>query len=190
MKKWVFDLKNRNNMKIINGVIVLAVAIMAVSCGGNNKDASKEATTEQATDSNRVAAGSYANEQLGYSITYPKDILMLDESTVNSEAQVFKPASGKAELRIYSDKRVDKSGAPLIFNAAYEEDIADRKGRQIAHSALSPNYYVISGLDGDMLYYQKTIFTKGALVTAVLKYPKEEKDIYNAMLSPLFSSFK
>lgn len=178
-------------MKIINGLIVLAMAVMVISCGGStNKDTSKEATTEQATDSNRVAAGSYTNEQLGYSITYPKDILILDESTVNSEAQIFKPVSGKAELRIYSDKRVDKSGTPVSFNAAYEEDIADKKGRQIAHSSLTPNSYVISGLDGDMLYYQKTIFAKGALVTAVLKYPKEEKDIYNAMLSPLFGSFK
>lgn len=178
-------------MKIINGVIVLAVAILVVGCGGNtNKDNVKDESTEQAADSNKVAAGSYTNEQLGYSITYPKDILILDETTVNGEEQLFKPTSGKAELRIYVDKRVDKSGAPLSFNTAYEEDIADKKGRQIAHSSLSPNYYVISGLDGDMLYYQKTIFTKGTLVTAVLKYTKEERDTYNAMLSPLFSSFK
>lgn len=178
-------------MKIINGVIVLALAVMVISCGGNtNKDASKDASTEQVVDSNKVAAGSFTNEQLGYSITYPKDILILDESTVNSEQQIFKPVEGKAELRIYSDKRVDKSGTPIAFNAAYEQDIADKSGRQIAHSSLSPNYYVISGLDGDLLYYQKTIFSKGALVTAVLKYPKEERDIFNAMLNPLFNSFK
>ncbi|PXV58412.1 hypothetical protein CLV62_14921 [Dysgonomonas alginatilytica] len=178
-------------MKVINGAILLAVAVMMIGCGGNtNKDALKDTSTEQVADSNKVAAGSYANEQLGYSITYPKDILILDESTVNSEQQVFKPVEGKAELRIFSDKRVDKSGTPIAFNAAYEQDIADRKGRQIAHSSLSPNYYVISGLDGDLLYYQKTIFSKGGLVTAVLKYPKEERDIFNAMLNPLFGSFK
>lgn len=178
-------------MKIINVAIVLALAVMVIGCGGNaSKDVSKDASTEQVADSNKVAAGTYANEQLGYSITYPKDILILDETTVNSEQQIFKPTAGKAELRIFVDKRVDKSGSPIDFNAAYEQDIADKKGRQIAHSALSPNYYVISGLDGDMLYYQKTIFTKGALVTAVLKYTKEEKDTFNAMLNPLFSSFK
>lgn len=177
-------------MKLINGAILLALSVMVISCGGNaNKDNEKEASTEQVADSNKVAAGTYTNEQLGYSISYPKEILLLQDSG-NGEEQIFKSAEGKAELRIYSDKRVDKSGTPLSFNTAYEEDIADKKGRQIAHSALSPNYYVISGLDQDMLYYQKTIFTKGALVTAVLKYPKEEKDTYNAMLSPIFNSFK
>ncbi len=178
-------------MKLINGTIILALGVMVISCGGNtNKDNAKDESTEQVVDSNRVAAGTYTNEQLGYSISYPKEILLPEESSANGEEQIFKAASGKAELRIYSDRRVDKSGAPLSFNTAYEEDIADKKGRQIAHSALSPNYYVISGLDVDMLYYQKTIFTKGALVTAVLKYPKEEKDTYNAMISPIFNSFK
>lgn len=178
-------------MKIINVTVALAVAAMVIGCGGNsNKDVSKEATTDQVADSNKVAAASYTNEKLGYSITYPKDILILDEATANADEQVFKPVSGKAELRIFMDKRVDKNGTPIVFNAAYDQDIADKAGRQIAHSALSPNYYVISGLDGDMLYYQKTIFTKGALVTAVLKYTKEEKDTFNAMLNPLFSSFR
>ena len=178
-------------MKLINGIIVLAFAVLVVGCGGNaNKEATKDASTEQVTDSNRVAAGTYRNETLGYSISYPKDILLPQDASADSKEQLFKAAEGKAELRIYSDKRVDKSGADLAFNAAYEEDIADKKGRQIAHSALSPNYYVISGLDGDLLYYQKTIFTKGALVTAVLKYPKEERDTYNAMISPIFNSFK
>lgn len=177
-------------MKVISGVIVLALAVAVISCGGNaNKENEKDASAEQVVVSNRVAAGTFTNEQLGYSISYPKDILLPQDASANGEEQIFKGA-GKAELRIYSDKRVDKSGTPLSFNTAYEEDIADKKGRQIAHSALSPNYYVISGLDGDMLYYQKTIFTKAALVTAVLKYPKEEKDTYNAMIAPIFNSFK
>lgn len=178
-------------MKLINGVIVLALAVMVMSCGGNTtKENEKDASTEQVADSNKVAAGTFTNEKLGYSISYPKEILLLQDASANGDEQIFKAASGKAELRIYSDKRADKSGTALSFNKAYEEDIADKKGRQIAHSALSPNYYVISGLDGDMLYYQKTIFTQGALVTAVLKYPKEEKDTYNAMISPIFNSFK
>ena len=178
-------------MKLINGTIILALAVMVISCGGNtNKENTQNESVEQVADSNKVAAGTYTNEQQGYSISYPKDILLPQDASANGEEQIFKSAEGKAELIIYSDKRTDKSGTPLSFNTAYEEDIADKKGRQIAHSALSPNYYVISGLDGDMLYYQKTIFTKGALVTAVLKYPKEEKDTYNAMISPIFNSFK
>lgn len=178
-------------MKLINGIIVLSLAVLLIGCGGNtNKEDAKDASTEQVVDSNKVAAGTYRSELLGYSISYPKEILLLQDASANGEEQVFKAAEGKAELRIYSDKRADKNGTSLSFNTAYEQDIADKKGRQIAHSALSPNYYVISGLDGDMLYYQKTIFTKGALVTAVLKYPKEEKDTYNAMISPIFNSFK
>lgn len=178
-------------MKLINGTIILALAFMVISCGGNtNKESEQSDFVEQVADSNKVAAGTYTNEQLGYSISYPKDILIPQNTSANGDEQIFKATEGKAELIIYSDKRVDKSGAALSFNTAYEQDIADKKGRQIAHSALSPNYYVISGLDGDMLYYQKTIFTKGALVTAVLKYPKEEKDTYNAMISPIFNSFK
>lgn len=177
-------------MKLINGAIVLAAAMVLISCGGANKEKVQDTTTEKSTDSTKVAAGTYTNDQLGYTISYPKDILIAQDDSANGDEKVFKSAQGKAELRIALDKRVDKAGKPISFDVAYEQDIADKKGRQIAYSSLKPNFYTISGLDNGLLYYQKTIFTKGALVTATLKYPKEEKDTFNGMLPSLFGSFK
>lgn len=180
-------------MKLIYSLLSLFLATsLLTSCG--NRDAKKEEKTVQTeetkADSTKIAAGVYTNDQLGYQITYPKDILSIQEGTENSGEQVFLPKEGKAKLRIYKDERKNKAGEPLTLNEAFDLDRESTNKRQVVYNSLKPLFTVISGVEGDEIFYQKTIISNNALITAKLTYYKEDKPTYDAMLSSLFDSFR
>lgn len=183
-------------MKLIKGSVVLAIAALVSACGGDaNKetssgDSSNNAEVEVVEDNRKLEAGSYTNEKLGYSITYPKDILILQPETEATDEQVFLAKEGKARLRIHKDERKDKSGKALSFNEAFEQDRGTTSKRQVAYSSLKPLFYVVSGVEGNEIFYQKTIMAKGEMVTAKLIYMKEDKPTYDAMIATLFDSFR
>ncbi len=180
-------------MKLVQSGVALMITAFMIACGGNTKkEAEVEDTVDKTViaDSMKLAAGSYTNENLGYSLTYPKDILILQEGTENADEQVFLPKEGKAKLRIYKDERKDKSGKILSFNEAFDVDKLSSKNRQISYNSLNPLFYVISGVEGNEIFYQKTIISKNTLVTAKLTYTKEGKPTYDSMIASLFDSFK
>lgn len=179
-------------MKLIYSGVVLVVAVcLFVACNRNTKK--EEVVSDvvvEANDSLKLVAGSYVNDDLGYRITYPKDILFLQEDTLNTDKQVFLPKEGKAKFTIYKDERRDKSGKVLSFNEAFDIDKESSGNRQIAYNSLNPLFYAISGVEGNEIFYQKTIVSNNVMVTAKLTYTKEEKTTYDAMIAPLFNSFK
>lgn len=180
---------------IYSGVAFIFASMLLISCGRATRDQGGNTeivsdTVTQNSDSLKLAAGVYVNDHLGYSLTYPKDILTIQEETDNLDQQVFSPNEGKAKLTIYKDERKDKSGKILSFNEAYELDSENKGNRQIAYNALRPLFYTISGVEGQEIFYQKTIISKNTLVTAKLTYTKQEKSTYDAMIASLFGSFK
>lgn len=180
-----------NNMKILQCVLMLTTAALLASCGGQKKETTDTAQTNTTADSLKVAAGSYRNEALGYTITYPKDILTLQENAENNQEQIFIPAEGTAQLRIFADKRIDKkTGKELTFNEAYDQDAADGKNRQVVQRSLNPTNYVVAGVEGNKIFYQKTLMKNNSLVTAKLTYSKEEKKTFDAIIASMFGSFR
>lgn len=183
-------------MKLVKGGVALLVAAFMVACGGNTKsegnveDTTAKADNVEAEAPAKLEAGSYTNEKLGYSITYPKDVLVLQPETESADEQVFLPKEGKAKLRIYKDERKAKDGKVLTFNEAFEQDRGSSSKRQVSYSALKPLFYVVSGVEGNEIFYQKTIMAKGVMVSAKLTYTKEGKPTYDAMIASLFDSFK
>lgn len=183
-------------MKIIKTGITVSVAILLMACGGNSNKQDSSTTTEEKTENaapekQTLAAGSYSNESLGYSITYPKDVLILQPETENTDEQVFLYKDGGAKLRVYKDERKAKDGKVMAFNEAFEADRGTTSKHQVSYSTLKPLFYVVSGVDnGKEIFYQKTIMAKDAMVTAKLTYSKEDKPIFDAMIASLFDSFK
>lgn len=178
-------------MNFLRSTLILVLAVSFAACGGPKKE-TPQPVEDTAADSLKVAAGSYRNDALSYSITYPKDLLTMQESTDPAGEQVFAPAEGPARLRIYSDKRIDKkTGKELTFNEAFEQDAAETKGRQVIQRSLNPTNYIIAGVENDkVIFYQKTLMKNNSLVTAKLTYTKEEKKAFDAIIASMFGSFK
>lgn len=172
-------------MKILKVVSVFAIATLFVACGNKSEKQTETAEVQEVVD-----PGKYKNNHLGISLQYDPEVLVLQDAPENSDEVVFNAATGKAKLRIYKDTRTDKNGEPLAFTDAFEADKLVKPGHKIGHGAITADAYTISGRVGDELYYQKTIYKRGGLITAILTYPDEEKDVYNTLYIPLFGSFE
>lgn len=182
-------------MKLIKTSLVFAVAALMVACGGNKEQKDEKASAEQvadSTDSRKVEAGTYVNEKYGFTIKYPAANFTLKEGLENENGAVFVSEDGKAELKIHLGNLDGSITNVDDFRKAYDTDVANKgKGkRDVTYNAFNVNSYTIMGYEVKTVFYQKTAFTRGVIVTAVLSYDDAVKDTYYPMIEPIFNSFK
>jgi hypothetical protein len=171
--------------------LILGIVCTAISCSEAKKNTDESAVEK---DSLRVAAGKYVNEKFGFSISYPSEILSPDITEASDSGQVFKSKDGMAILKVWIDPRVTPvEGEAIDLKALYDKDIAYKSGYENNYKIFATTSYTITGVQGgQIIYYQKTIVSKGHVVTGLLRYQGDspDKKTYDAMIEPLFKSFK
>lgn len=178
-------------MKVIKATFILAASVLMIACGGNKKESAAASENETADTTKRVEAGVYVNEKYGFTIKYPAEYFDLKEML--DEGAVFVSADGKAELKIGLGNLTGTITDIEDFRKAYDTDVAfkGKKGkRDVTYNAYHMNNYVIMGYEIKEVFYQKTLLTKGVIVTAILSYDDAVKDTYYPMIEPIFNSFK
>lgn len=172
-------------MKLLKTLSLVALSLFVVSCGGKNQTAEITPEEEVVVET----PGEYSNKDLGFELTFDPTLLVLAEE--DSTHVLFKGVEGKAELRIFKDIRKNKNGENLAINDYYKQDEVAKPGNKHSLATFRSDYYIISGIQGtEVLFYQKSIYKGGGVLTAVLTYPKEEREVYNAHFNALFASFK
>jgi len=132
----------------------------------------------------------YCNARFGFCVSYPSTFKGQGESD-NGDGQEFISADGKSSLLVYRD------GREAIYESetecrtqSYLSDITSDEAKQVTYKKKGDNFYVVSGYQGSMIFYQKTIFTEQGMMTAVFTYPTAQKAKYDAYCAKLFETFK
>lgn len=134
----------------------------------------------------------YGNARFGYSISYPANLLAPQGEAANGDGQAFLSSDKNTEMRVWGN-----------FNALfrtvkeqYEEDIKTYGAADVTYKALLKNGYVISGVKGDRIFYQKTLFSgrekdAGAVFyTFTIEYKKSESGKFDSIVQQISKSFK
>lgn len=178
-------------MKIVKATFILAASVLMIACGGSKKDATATTENETADTTKQVEAGVYVNEEYGFTIKYPAESFKLKEML--DEGAVFVSGDGKAELKIALGNLTGTVTDIDDFRKAYDIDVAfkgEKGKRDVTYNAYHMNNYVLMGYEIKEIFYQKTLLTKGIIVTAILTYDDADKDTYYPMIEPIFDSFK
>jgi hypothetical protein len=131
----------------------------------------------------------YCNARFGFCISYPNTFNAQGESD-NGDGQEFISADGKSSLLVYKDGRETLYESPdECKSQSYLSDLSSDETKKITYSKMGENFYVVSGYQGSMIFYQKTIFTDSGMMTAVFTYPSYQKSIYVTVCSKIFESF-
>jgi len=132
----------------------------------------------------------YCNARFGFCVSYPNTFKAQGESD-NGDGQEFISADGKSSLLVYRDGReaIYESEAECR-SQSYLSDITSDETKQVTYKKKGDNFYVVSGYQGSMIFYQKTIFTEQGMMTAVFTYPTAQKAKYDAYCSKLLETFK
>ena len=131
----------------------------------------------------------YCNARFGFCVSYPSTFKAQGESD-NGDGQEFISADGKSSLLVYRDGReaIYESEAECR-SQSYLSDITSDETKQVTYKKKGENFYVVSGYQGSMIFYQKTIFTEQGMMTAVFTYPTAQKAKYDAYCSKLLETF-
>jgi len=76
--------------------------------------------------------------------------------------------------------------ADLIKN--YNSEIQSNK--KISYSLLKAKWYVVSGIDDNIIYYDKIILKHDILYRLTIRYPSEKKETVDKILGKIAESFK
>lgn len=167
-------------MKILKTFSVFALsAIVLASCGGKKETNQVEEVV--------IIPGEYHNEDMGFSLKYDTATLNLVKEDT---ASVLFAGLDNATLRVFKDVRTDKNGEVLSMKQYFEQDEVVKPGHKFGHASLRSDHYSLSGAVGDSIYYQKSIYKRGGILTAKLTYSAYVRDKYDEKLDKLFNSFK
>jgi len=132
----------------------------------------------------------YCNARFGFCVSYPSTFKGQGESD-NRDGQEFISADGKSSLLVYRDVReAIYESETECRTQSYLSDITSDETKQVTYKKKGDNFYVVSGYQGSMIFYQKTIFTEQGMMTAVFTYPTAQKAKYDAYCSKLLETFK
>ena len=142
----------------------------------------------------------YFNLRFEYSIYYPANILKPQPESYNGDGRVFTDMQNRNVLVVYGCRSVDiDTDLPLPFEQVYKDELKGGRfqthpNRKVSYSKFTKKYFIITGIDGENIFYQKTILLSGkhndCIAQAILTYPIVEKSMYDELVKQLFSSFK
>lgn len=134
----------------------------------------------------------YCNERFGYCIEYPPILIPQPESE-NKDGRVFKDNQSETVLTVYGSYPVQQENVVDGLKAAFEKELqaSDQdKNHVITYKKLGKQFYVVTGHQGNKIFYHKTIIKDDALAYALLQYDEKEKDNYRAVSERIFTSLR
>ncbi len=128
----------------------------------------------------------YHNERYGTTIQYP-DIFKPQPPPVDGDGLDFKTAEG-ADLTVFASYNA------LNFDLAGFKDFTVKNlgaGKVITYQAQGSNWFVISGTDGNSVFYERHMLSHGGQMTEglVISYPANLKAEYDPLVARISKSF-
>lgn len=130
-------------------------------------------------------SATYANARYGYGVSYPPDILIPQGEADNGDGQVFLTRDGRAEMRVYASINVLSETLEAHFKSSLAE-----QGFRPTYQVLRKNWYVVSGLHGNAIFYRKTIQAKDVFYTVSFTYPPDLQAVFDALIPRIIREFQ
>lgn len=132
----------------------------------------------------------YSNGRFSYSISYPTDLFIPQGEADNGDGQKFLSRDGRSEMIVYGSNALDQSLRDLYNEQLRRDQGADPSKKNVTYKVLRDNWFVISGYEGDRVFYQKTILRRGVFKTFRIEYDKLLADVFDQATKRVAASFR
>jgi len=128
----------------------------------------------------------YQNDRYGTTIDYP-DVFRAEPPPDADDGRTFKSADG-GKFLVYGSFALDSDLAGLLDDAMKNV----KAGATVTYQAHRDNWFVISGTDGDDLFYERHLLShRGEIVNSfVISYPAKLKQIYDPIVTRMAKSLR
>jgi hypothetical protein len=124
----------------------------------------------------------YCNARFGQCADIPQDFKS-DPPPENGDGLIFRDAGGMS-VTVSGSYNVNSS-----VLGAEQRAILEAKPVP-AYQAKGPNWFVVSGSEGDRIYYIRKIVTPEIIATLWIEYPSTQKEKYGPLIAKISKSFR
>jgi hypothetical protein len=132
---------------------------------------------------------SFRSEQFGYNLLYPASVFEPRGKAPKGDGFEFISRDGEAKLKVFADYNADNVGL-VEYRASIVRDLSGYD--QLVYGPMGQSWFVLSGMRGGSIYYQKVLFSCGGRVinAFALTYPREQKREYDSIVTGIEKSFR
>ncbi len=127
----------------------------------------------------------YTNARFGYSICYPKDIMLPQGEAPNSDGQRFLGKDG-ATLLVFGKNAL---GETLLQDEESTKEYLRREFGPATYQIALAHFYVLSGKNSTSLFYTKTMYSDDQLKSFLFTYPVRDTSLYNEIAGHIAHCF-
>jgi hypothetical protein len=130
----------------------------------------------------------YRSERFGYSLLFPADVFTPRGKSPNGDGFEFVARDGEAKLKVFAAYNTENIGL-VEYRAAVVRDFAGYD--KLVYGPMGQSWFVLSGVRGGSVYYQKVLFSCGGRVinAFALSYPSQERREYDDIVTGIEKSF-
>ena len=162
--------------KVMWGLIAIILGLSSPSFGGD------------------IQYKRYINVRFAYGISYPEGILIPQGEADNGDGQKFISEDKTVEMLAYGyyNPEPEEFTLKYMFDHETTENSADHPGRKVTYKKLTETWYVVSGTEGDKIFYTKVFYKKkeNTNIHFFISYPKSRKHEFDAITAEISKSFK
>jgi hypothetical protein len=132
---------------------------------------------------------SYRSERFGYTLLFPADVFKPRGEPPHGDGFEFVSRDGGAKLKVFAAYNTDNMGL-VEYRAAVLGNFESYD--KMDYGPMGQSWFVLSGIRGDSIYYQKVLFSCGGRVinAFALTYPKQQKREYDDIVTGIEKNFR
>jgi hypothetical protein len=128
----------------------------------------------------------YTNQAQGISFVYPEDVLTPLGGSADGGSQTFASADGRTVVAVSAQPNTAGTSLADAYAQAARKDV----GREVTYTASGSRWYVVSGYEGDTLFYEKVVLGDGAFKSLRITFPRAYRAAHYDMVEAMSNSFK
>ncbi|GBC61254.1 hypothetical protein DENIS_2214 [Desulfonema ishimotonii] len=132
----------------------------------------------------------YLNARFGYGISYPEGLLIPQGEADNGDGQKFLSEEHDVEMAVWGGNNALDETLHSRFLEHLQSKTNDHPNRNVTYKHLGRSWFVVSGFNGDKVFYNKTIFINDTFLVLHITYPKAKKTMLDPITSSISKSFK
>jgi hypothetical protein len=137
-----------------------------------------------------VAYHTYSNDKYGYSVRYPAFLRPEGEPDAH-DGQRFSSRSSPLRMTVWGTYSNWQTGDDMTIaqQRAWHFRNLDKKWK-VTYKANGGNWFVLSGYNGDDIFYSRTVKHGDIFATVLLEYPKSKKSEFDAAVEIIARSLQ
>ena len=133
--------------------------------------------------------GTYYNDRFNYSITFPKNILHLQNESDNGDGLKMLSKDAKATVLVYGQNNALGRSLLDTFLEASAGGTYNKPRKVVSYKIIKNNWFVVSGYESGNIFYQKTFLINNQFKSFYFTYPEAQRNLYDPITNVLSQSF-